>query len=48
MPNHGPKRKPPSKAIGDPKPKNGNTHNIANIKNSIDIIKRLEFFNSKK
>ena len=48
MPNHGPKRKPPSKAIGDPKPKNGNTHNIVNIKNSIDIVKRLEFFNSKK
>ena len=43
-----PKRKPPRSAIGEPKPKSGNTHKIVNNKKKIDNKKRLEFFNSKK
>ena len=43
-----PKRKPPTSAIGDPKPRKGNTHKIVTNKKNIDNKKRLEFFNSKK
>ena len=32
VPIQGPKRKPPIRAMGEPKPKKGNTHNIVNIK----------------
>ena len=32
VPIHGPNRKPPSNAIGEPNPKNGKTHNIVKIK----------------
>ncbi len=32
VPIHFPKINPPSKATGDPNPKNGNTHNIVNNK----------------
>ena len=48
VPIHGPKRKPPRRAMGEPKPKKGNTHNIENIKKNMNSNKRLEFFNSKK
>ena len=48
VPIQGPKRKPPNKAIGEPKPKKGNTHNIVNIKKIMDKKKRFEFFKSKK
>ena len=48
VPIQGPKRKPPKRAMGEPKPKNGNTHNIVNIKKNKNKMKKLEFFNSKK
>ena len=35
-------------AIGEPKPKNGKTHNIVKIKKIMDIKNKLEFFNFKK
>ena len=47
VPNHFPKINPPSKATGDPNPKNGNTHNIVNNKKIIDIKKKFEFFISR-
>jgi len=37
VPNHLPKINPPNSAIGEPKPKNGKTHNIVKIKKIIDI-----------
>ena len=48
VPNHLPKINPPSSAIGEPKPKNGKTHNIVKIKKIMDIKNKLEFFNFKK
>ena len=40
--------KPPIRAIGDPNPKKGNTHNIVKSKKIKDIRNRLDFFNSSK
>ncbi len=48
VPIHFPKINPPNKATGDPKPKNGKTHNIVNDKKIIDIKNKLEFLSSKK
>ena len=48
VPIHFPKMKPPIKATGEPKPKNGNTHKIVKSKKTIKIRIKLEFFNSKK
>ena len=48
VPNHFPKINPPIKAIGDPNPKNGNTHKIVKIKKIVDIKNKLEFLSSKK
>ena len=48
VPNHFPKINPPIKAIGDPNPKNGNTHKIIKIKKIVDIKNKLEFLSSKK
>ena len=48
VPSHLPKINPPNKAIGEPKPKNGNTHKIVKIKKVIDIKNKLEFLSSKK
>ena len=48
VPNHFPKINPPIKAIGDPNPKNGNTHKIVKIKKIIDIKNKLEFLSSMK
>ena len=45
---HFPKINPPIKAIGDPNPKNGNTHKIVKIKKIVDIKNKLEFLSSKK
>ena len=36
VPNHLPKINPPNSAIGEPKPKNGKTHNIVKIKKNRD------------
>ena len=43
-PNHLPKIKPPSKAMGDPKPKKGNTHKIVNSKKDKDNNNKFDFF----
>jgi len=48
VPNHFPKINPPIKAIGDPNPKNGNTHKIVKIKKIFYIKNKLEFLSSKK
>ena len=48
VPNHFPKINPPIKAIGDPNPKNGNTHKIVKIKKIVDIKNKLEFLSSRK
>ncbi len=48
MPIHFPKINPPKRPIGDPKPKNGNTHNIVKIKKNKKIKNKLEFLSSKK
>ena len=48
VPIHFPKINPPNKATGDPKPKNGKTHNIVSNKKIIDIKNKLEFLSSKK
>ena len=48
VPDHFPKINPPIKAIGDPNPKNGNTHKIVKIKKIVDIKNKLEFLSSKK
>ena len=48
VPNHFPKINPPIRAIGDPNPKNGNTHKIVKIKKIINIKNKLEFLSSKK
>jgi hypothetical protein len=40
--------KPPSKATGDPNPKNGNTHKIVNPIKTIDNKNKLVCLNSKK
>jgi hypothetical protein len=48
VPIHFPKIKPPIKATGEPKPKNGNTHKIVKSKKIKKIRIKLEFFNSKK
>ena len=48
VPNHFPKINPPIKAIGDPIPKNGNTHKIVKIRKIVDIKNKLEFLSSKK
>ena len=47
-PSHLPKINPPNKAIGEPKPKKGNTHKIVNIKKLKDNKKRLVFFMFEK
>ena len=46
VPIHFPKINPPIKAIGDPKPKRGNTHKIVKPKKIKNIRNRLDFFNS--
>ena len=48
VPIHFPEIKPPRRAIGDPNPKNGNTHKIVKIKKIVDIKNKLEFLNSEK
>ena len=48
VPNHFPKINPPIRAIGDPNPKNGNTHKIVKNKKIADIKNKLEFLSSKK
>jgi hypothetical protein len=48
VPIHFPKINPPSKATGDPNPKNGNTQIIVSNKKIIEIKNKLEFFRSKK
>jgi len=48
VPNHFQKINPPIKAIGDPNPKNENTHKIVKIKKIVDIKNKLEFLSSKK
>ena len=48
VPIHLPKIKPPISAIGVPKPKNGNTHSIVDIKKIRDIKNKLEFLIYKK
>ena len=40
--------KPPKRAIGDPNPKKGNTHNIVKSKKIEDTKNRLEFLSSRK
>ena len=47
VPNHFPKINPPIKAIGDPNPKNGNTHKIVKIIKMVDIKNKLEFLSFK-
>ena len=44
VPNHLPKINPPNSAIGEPKPKNGKTHNIVKIKKIMDIKNKFNFF----
>ena len=41
VPSHLPKINPPSSAIGEPKPKNGKTHNIVKIKKIMDIKNKI-------
>ena len=41
VPNHLPKINPPNSAIGEPKPKNGKTHNIVKIKKIMDIKNKI-------
>ena len=48
VPNHFPKIKPPRRAIGDANPKNGNTHNIVEIRKIVKTKNKLEFLSSKK
>ena len=48
VPIHFPKIKPPIKATGEANPKNGNTHNIVDIKKIKNIKYRLEFLSSIK
>ena len=48
VPTHLPKMKPPKRAIGEPNPKKGKTHNIVKNKKIKDITNKLEFFNSRK
>ena len=44
VPIHLPNINPPITAIGDPNPKNGNTHNIVEIKKIINAQYKFEFF----
>ena len=48
VPIHVPKINPPKRAIGDPKPKNGKTHNIVKIKKNKKTKNKLEFLRFKK
>ena len=48
VPTHFPKMKPPKRAIGVPKPKKGNTHNIVENKKIKDTKIKLEFLNLRK
>ena len=48
VPIHFPKINPPNNAIGEPNPKNGNTHKIVSPKKTIDNKNKLEFLSSKK
>ena len=48
VPIHFPKIKPPIRAIGEPKPKNGNTHKIIKIKKIIDVKNKFEFLSFRK
>ena len=48
VPIHFPKIKPPKSAIGDPKPKKGNTHNIVKIKKIVKSKNKFEFLRSIK
>ena len=48
VPIHFPKMNPPKRAMGDPNPKNGNTHKIVSPKKIIDNKNKLEFLSSKK
>ena len=48
VPIHFPKIKPPIKAIGEPKPKKGNTHKIVKIKKIVDVKNKFEFLSFKK
>ena len=48
VPIHFPKIKPPIKAIGEPNPNNGKTHNIVNAKKIVNTKNKLEFFSSRK
>ena len=43
-----PKINPPIRAIGDPNPKKGKTHNTVNIKNEIKTKRIFEFLISTK
>ena len=44
VPNHFPKIKPAKRAIGEPKPKRGNTHKTVNNRKKSDNKKILVFF----
>ena len=46
VPIHFPKIKPPIKATGEPKPKNGNTHKIVKSK-KIKIMQKIQFIESE-
>ena len=48
VPNQLPKINPAIRAIGEPKPKKGKTHNTVNIKKEIRTKKILEFLISTK
>ena len=48
VPIHLPKINPPKRPIGDPKPKNGNTHNTVKIKKNKKTKNKLEFLRSIK
>ena len=48
VPIHFPKIKPPMRAIGDPNPKKGNTHNIVKNRKTEDTKNKLEFLSSSK
>ena len=48
VPIHFPKIKPPKSAIGDPKPKKGNTQNIVKIRKITKTKNKLEFLRSIK
>ena len=43
VPIHFPKIKPPRRAIGEPNPKNGNTHKTVDIKKITRTKNKLEF-----